>query len=198
MKRILLIDNYDSFVYNVVHLVKSATGLDVDICLNDKIPFDTMGEYSHVILSPGPGVPSEAGDLMKIIDLCKESHSVLGICLGHQAIAQYFGAELINLAHPLHGHRSKLTIAKEGDPLLSGSFCSGNENPEVGLYHSWAVSPRNFPDELTIGSVNEDGIIMSLYHKRLPLFGVQFHPESVIAKNGEYIIKCWLNQVVLR
>jgi anthranilate synthase component 2 len=198
VKRILLIDNYDSFVYNVVHLVKSATGLDVDICLNDKISFETIGEYSHIILSPGPGVPSEAGDLMKIIDLCKESHSVLGICLGHQAIAQYFGAELINLTHPLHGHRSKITIAKEGDPLLSGSFCSGNENTEVGLYHSWAVSPRNFPDELTIGSVNEDGIIMSLYHKRLPLFGVQFHPESVIAKNGEYIIKCWLNQVVLR
>ncbi|HCV15579.1 MAG TPA: aminodeoxychorismate/anthranilate synthase component II, partial [Rikenellaceae bacterium] len=138
MKRILLIDNYDSFVYNVVHLVKSATGFDVDICLNDKIPFDTMSEYSHVILSPGPGVPSEAGDLMKVIDLYKDSHSILGICLGHQAIAQYFGAELINLAHPLHGHRSKLTITKEGDPLLSGNFCSGCESPEVGLYHSWA------------------------------------------------------------
>lgn len=197
MKRILLIDNYDSFVYNVVHLVKSASGLDVDICLNDKIPFDTMGEYSHVILSPGPGVPTEAGDLMKIIDLCKESHSVLGICLGHQAIAQYFGAELINLSHPLHGHTSTLTITKEGDPLLSGNFCSGCENPKVGLYHSWAVSPRNFPDELAIGSVNEDGIIMSLYHRHLPLYGVQFHPESVIAENGESVIKSWLNQVVL-
>jgi len=198
VKRILLIDNYDSFVYNVVHLVKSATGFDVDICLNDKIPFDTMSEYSHVILSPGPGVPSEAGDLMKVIDLYKDSHSILGICLGHQAIAQYFGAELINLAHPLHGHRSKLTITKEGDPLLSGNFCSGCESPEVGLYHSWAVSPRIFPNELTIGSVNEDGIIMSLYHKRLPLFGVQFHPESVIAKNGESVIKNWLGQDVLR
>jgi anthranilate synthase component 2 len=194
MRRILLVDNYDSFVYNIVHLVKSSTGFDVDICLNDNIPFGQLDKYTHIVLSPGPGIPREAGDLLKIIERCNESHSILGICLGHQAIVEYFGGELINLSHPLHGHKTTLHIREEGDPLLSGGFCKDIETHIAGLYHSWAVSPKNFPQELKIGSVNEEGIIMSVYHKQLPVYGVQFHPESVISNSGCCIIKNWISQ----
>ncbi|MDP3451588.1 MAG: aminodeoxychorismate/anthranilate synthase component II [Bacteroidales bacterium] len=195
MKRILLIDNYDSFVFNVLHLLKRVTSCSTDICFNDKIPFSSIGNYSHIVLSPGPGLPSEAGDLFKLIDLCRESHSILGICLGHQAIAEYFGAKLINLKHPLHGHKSLLKITDPNDPLVGGWSEPGSSNvmQEVGLYHSWAVSPKDFPECLSVGSVNEEGIIMSLYHRTLPLFGVQFHPESVISVNGERVIRNWFN-----
>jgi len=186
VKRTLIIDNYDSFVYNVLHLVKKVTDTPADIFFNDQIPFDILDSYSHIILSPGPGVPSQAGDLLKLIDTCRESHSILGICLGHQAIAQHFGARLINLSHPLHGHKSILTIEDSNDPLV-GKF--NKENPcTVALYHSWAVDREGFPTVLSIGSCNEDKIIMSLFHKSLPIYGVQFHPESVITNFGEQIL----------
>ncbi len=193
MTRILLIDNYDSFVYNIVHLVKRATGIDVDLCFNNQVPFEKLNEYSHIILSPGPGIPSEAGDLLKVIERCSPTHSILGICLGHQAIAQHYGAKLINLSHPLHGHKSVIASLGSPDPLLSGLFSNKGERVEVGLYHSWAVSGDDFPEELTVGSVNEEGIIMSLFHKSLPIFGVQFHPESVITTSGDIIIRNWIN-----
>ncbi len=198
MKRILLIDNYDSFVFNVLHLLKRVTSCNTDICFNDKIPFENIGSYSHIVLSPGPGVPSEAGELLKVIDVCKESHSILGICLGHQAIAQYFGATLINLKHPLHGHKSLLKVTDPLDPI-TGTLTSCEDNivlQEVGLYHSWAVSPENLPECLSVGSVNEEGVIMSIYHRRLAVFGVQFHPESVISSNGERVISNWFNQFI--
>jgi len=186
MKKTLLIDNYDSFVYNVLHLVKKVTDSPVDIFFNDKIPFGKLDRYSHIILSPGPGVPSQAGDMLKLIEISKESHSILGICLGHQAIAQHFGAGLINLTHPLHGHKSILSIVDSNDPLV-GEF-DKNSPCIVGLYHSWAVNRVGFPQTLSIGSCNEDNIIMSLYHRSLAIYGVQFHPESVITNMGERIM----------
>ena len=198
MNRVLLIDNYDSFVYNVLHLLKRVTGFEADVVMNDRIPFGELGRYSHIVLSPGPGIPSEAGDLLKLIDKCHTTHSILGICLGHQAIAQYFGGSLLNLKHPLHGHKSTLKILDKADPLVGNLQEIYQENStEVALYHSWAVDWQNFPSDLTIGSVNEDGIIMSLFHKRLPVFGLQFHPESVITTHGDTIIKNWRDYTLL-
>ncbi len=195
MNRVLLVDNYDSFVYNVLHLIVRVTGFKTDVVFNDRIPFGELERYSHIVLSPGPGIPSEAGDLLKLVDVCFETHSILGICLGHQAIALHSGANLINLEHPLHGHKSTLEILDPNDPLI-GSFKNG-DRVDVALYHSWAVDKNRFPKDLSIGSVNEDGIIMSLYHKRLPIFGLQFHPESIITAYGDKIIKNWRDHTLL-
>ena len=194
MKKILLIDNYDSFVYNIVHLVKSVTGHELEICCNDRIPFSRLNEFSHIILSPGPGLPSEAGDLLKVIDMCKETHSILGICLGHQAIACCFGGKLLNLGHPLHGHKSVLKLTDNTDPVLGGIYDGNGCFPaiEVGLYHSWAVDANSLPEDLCVGSVNEHGIPMSLFHKTLKIYGVQFHPESVISNYGVNIMFNWM------
>lgn len=192
MKRIILIDNYDSFTYNVFHLLERVCRVPVDIVKNDSVPFSDIGKYSHIVLSPGPGTPSEWSVLRETIDLCKESHAILGICLGHQAIAEYFGANLINLERPLHGHISTLTIDTE-DPVL-GLLSKKNHTYtpfNVGLYHSWAVDISSLNNNLKAGAVNELGIVMTLYHKIFSVYGVQFHPESVNTEYGKEIIKAW-------
>ena len=165
MKRILLIDNYDSFSYNILQLLNNTFTTPVDIIKNDQIEFDIKEGYSHIVISPGPGIPSEAGSILKVIDLCKESHSILGICLGHQAIAEYFGAKLINLTTPLHGHKSTLFVNAE-DPILGPltNNNSSNNKLHAGLYHSWAVDKTTIPNELEVGSISEDSVIMSIYH----------------------------------
>jgi anthranilate synthase component 2 len=194
MKKILLIDNHDSFIYNVYHLFKEVTQTPIDIYFNNAIPFNSLDNYSHIIISPGPGVPQEAGDLMKLLDICQNSHPILGICLGLQAIALHFGAKLINLQKPLHGHNSTLNV-KDNDPLLNPiakKFISP-KSMVVGLYHSWAIDPQTMPDMLQTGSVNEEGIIMTLYHKELPIYGMQFHPESVITGIGKEIARKWID-----
>ncbi len=195
MNRILIINNYDSFVYNILHLVKRNTFSQLDIMLNDRIDFNSLNDYSHIILSPGPGLPHEAGDLLRVIELCKHTHSILGICLGHQAIACHFGAKLLQLQRPLHGHRSELIITDPMDPLVGNLYLQGGEPKKVhiGLYNSWVVDPNTMPEELNAGSVNENGIMMSLYHKSLNLYGLQFHPESVLTPHGKQIIKNWIN-----
>lgn len=192
MKRILLIDNYDSFSYNILQLLNNTFTTPVDIIKNDQIEFDIKEGYSHIVISPGPGIPSEAGSILKVIDLCKESHSILGICLGHQAIAEYFGAKLINLTTPLHGHKSTL-IVDEKDPVLSvvTNINSINNKLDVGLYHSWVIDKNSVPNELKVGSVNESSIVMSIYHKSLSIYGMQFHPESIITERGSEIIASW-------
>ena len=192
MKRILLIDNYDSFTFNVLHLIKKACNTTADIVKNDKINFSELQYYTHIIISPGPGIPSESGDIMKLLGLCKESHNILGICLGHQAIAEFFGATLINLPSPLHGHKSKLFISSD-DPVLGKLK---NCNPPkiisgIGLYHSWIVDKSTLSDDLKVGSVNEAGIVMTLYHRFFNIYGMQFHPESVITDGGEDIFRSW-------
>lgn len=194
MKKILLIDNYDSFVYNIVHLVKKVTNNDIEICFNDRIPFPRLGEFSHIILSPGPGLPQEAGDLLKVVEYCKKTHSILGVCLGHQAIACSFGGKLINLEHPLHGHKSLLRLSDNSDPVLGKIPDKKGLFPkiEVGLYHSWAVDASSLPCDLTVGSVNETGIPMTIFHKKFKIYGTQFHPESVISNYGKVIMGGWL------
>lgn len=194
MKKILLIDNQDSFIYNVYHLFKEVTQTPIDIYKNNEIPFCSLQQYSQIILSPGPGIPQEAGKLMKLLEVSQNSHPILGICLGLQAIALHFGAKLVNLHNPLHGHTSTL-IVKEKDPLLASLVKKNTHSrpPVVGLYHSWAVDQSTIPETLQTGSVNEEGIIMTLYHKELPIYGMQFHPESVITGIGKEIARKWID-----
>lgn len=192
MKKILVIDNYDSFVFNIVQLLREAPETPLfDIVHNDCIDFSRLKEYGGLLLSPGPGVPSEAGELNRLIKECVYSHSILGICLGHQAIAEVLGAGLLNLPFPLHGHHSVLSQVGDGDPLLCGL-----ETPAVvGRYHSWVVNPEGLPEDLLVTSVDEAGNIMSLKHRRLPVYGVQYHPESYMSNCGKVLISNWLQTV---
>lgn len=193
MKKILVIDNYDSFVFNIVQLLREAPEApQFDIVHNDCIDFSRLEEYGGLLLSPGPGVPSEAGELNLLIEKCIHSHSILGICLGHQAIAEVFGAGLLNMPFPLHGHHSVLTQVGEGDPLLYGM----EGQVVVGRYHSWVVNSEDFPQDLQVTSVDEAGNIMSLKHRQLPIFGVQYHPESYMSNCGKCLISNWLNAVI--
>lgn len=192
MMRILIIDNYDSFVFNIVQLIKETACKPLfDIVKNDAIPFDTLNHYQGIILSPGPGIPSEAGDLMKLIDLCATTHSILGICLGHQAIIEYFGGKIINLRAPMHGHRSYLTITDSTDSL----FRNIKDGTAIGRYHSWSADKSSLPACLTVSSYDEEGNVMSVKHNNLPIHGLQFHPESYISECGSSIINNWLESI---
>ena len=171
MKKILVIDNYDSFVHNAVQLLReSSEPVNITIQLNDRIDFEKFGDYDGVLLSPGPGIPEEAGDLMAAIgQIVRQRIPVLGICLGHQALARAFGAELRQLSAPLHGHPTTLTVTDAGDLLLQ------------------KIAPP-----LIVSSHDETGHIMSFYHRNLPIHGVQFHPESCISNCGPALIRNWL------
>ncbi len=190
--RILIIDNYDSFVFNIVQLIKETAYKPLfDVVKNNAIPFDTLNHYQGIILSPGPGIPSEAGDLMKLIDLCATTHSILGICLGHQAIIEYFGGKIINLRAPMHGHRSYLTITDSTDSL----FRNIKDGTAIGRYHSWSADKSSLPACLTVSSYDEEGNVMSVKHNNLPIHGLQFHPESYISECGSSIINNWLESI---
>lgn len=192
MMRILIIDNYDSFVFNIVQLIKETAYKPLfDVVKNDAIPFDTLNHYQGIILSPGPGIPSEAGDLMKLIDLCATTHSILGICLGHQAIIEYFGGKIINLRAPMHGHHSYLTITDSTDSL----FRNIKDGTAIGRYHSWSADKSSLPACLTVSSYDEEGNVMSVKHNNLPIHGLQFHPESYISECGSSIINNWLESI---
>ena len=189
---VLLIDNYDSFVFNIVQLIKETAYKPLfDVVKNNAIPFDTLNHYQGIILSPGPGIPSEAGDLMKLIDLCATTHSILGICLGHQAIIEYFGGKIINLRAPMHGHRSYLTITDSTDSL----FRNIKDGTAIGRYHSWSADKSSLPACLTVSSYDEEGNVMSVKHNNLPIHGLQFHPESYISECGSSIINNWLESI---
>ena len=185
---ILVIDNYDSFTYNLVHLVEKITHIKVDVYRNDQIALEKVKEYDKIILSPGPGIPDEAGLLLPLIKEYAATKSILGVCLGHQAIGQAFGGELINLSIVYHGVATdcKLNIAESR--LFEGLPAS----IEVVRYHSWVVSKENFPNELEITAEDENGMIMGLQHKMYDVQGVQFHPESVLTPDGEQILRNWL------
>ncbi len=188
-KRVLVIDNHDSFVYNLVQILRENKDCQFDIVYNDRIDFSTLDRYDKLLLSPGPGIPSEAGDLLPLIDHCKETHSILGVCLGHQAIAECFGARLQQLSHPKHGHESPLTIVDRGDILYRGMTYP----VQVGRYHSWIINPNTLPASLKVSALDEEGHIMSFYHETLPIHGVQFHPESIITRQGRGMINNWLD-----
>lgn len=186
---ILLIDNRDSFVYNVKALIEHCNVADrVDVVPNDKIDFGRLGYYSGIVLSPGPGIPNEAADMPKLIDICENTHSILGICLGHQAIAEHFGAKLHNLPHPLHGKQGKLKVVKPEDILLRGLSCCET----IGHYHSWVVAWEELPECIEVTATDNENNIMSFSHKSKPLYGLQFHPESFMTSCGKTIVQNWL------
>ena len=185
--KILLFDNYDSFTYNLVHAIKSLGYENVDVYRNDKIELSQIDQYDKIILSPGPGLPSEAGIMMEVIKEYAGKKSILGVCLGHQAIAETFGAKLENIPTVFHGVQTAIKIMKE-DYLFAGL---PNEIL-AGRYHSWIVSKSDFPDKLEVTAVDKAGDIMALKHKTLDLHGVQFHPESMLTPDGVQIIQNFL------
>lgn len=188
MSKILILDNYDSFTYNLLHAVKSLGCNEVDVIRNDKIDLTSVAQYDKIILSPGPGVPEEAGLLLPLIDQYAETKSILGVCLGHQAIGVVFGATLKNIPFVFHGVQTTAKIT--GSDYL---FIGLPEEILVGRYHSWIVSEENFPSELEVTAVDEAGSIMAMKHKRLDLHGVQFHPESILTPEGIGIIRNFIN-----
>ncbi|MEQ2909215.1 anthranilate synthase component II [Butyricimonas faecihominis] len=190
IKNILVIDNHDSFVYNLVQILRENEHCQFDIVYNDQIDFSSLSRYDKILLSPGPGIPAEAGELLALIEHCKTTHDILGVCLGHQAIAESFGASLQQLPLPKHGHESPLTIVDPTDILYHGLTYP----VQVGRYHSWIVNPHTLPSCLRISALDEEGHIMSLYHTTLPIRGVQYHPESIITRQGCQMINNWINE----
>ncbi|MDO5570080.1 MAG: aminodeoxychorismate/anthranilate synthase component II [Bacteroidales bacterium] len=187
--KILMLDNYDSFTYNIVHIIKELGYLDVDVVRNDKITLEEVEKYDKIVLSPGPGIPSEAGLLLPIIKEYYKSKSILGICLGHQAIGEAFGSSLENLKDVYHGVSSKIYF-KEKDYIFDGI-----ETPfEVGRYHSWVISKDSLPESLVLTSIDENNEIMSIKAKDYDVHGVQFHPESVLTPQGKKIISNFLSK----
>lgn len=191
--KILVFDNYDSFTYNLVHLVQKITGLEVDVYRNDQIPLEKVAAYDKIILSPGPGVPGEAGLLLPLIRQYASQKSILGVCLGHQAIGEAFGGTLVNLTDVYHGVATPIRVIRRVNtevPLFEGL----PEELEVGRYHSWVVGEEAFPQDLEVTARDEKGYIMALQHKTLDVQGVQFHPESVLTPEGEMILRNWLKK----
>lgn len=184
--RIVIIDNYDSFTYNLSHLVKEL-GAEVTVLRNDKFELPELEPFEKIILSPGPGVPSEAGLLLDVIRHYAGRKPILGVCLGEQAIAEAFGGRIINLNEVFHGMQTPISI-KEGDRLFNGL----PSNIKVGRYHSWVVDREDFPECLEVTAISEEGYIMALRHKRYDMHGIQFHPESVLTPDGLKIMENFL------
>ena len=185
--KIVIIDNYDSFTYNLAHLVKSL-GAQVTVLRNDRFELSDLEAFDKIILSPGPGIPSEAGLLLDVIRTYAGRKPMLGVCLGHQAIGEVFGAKLENLADVYHG------VALEGTQFRKDYIFDGlPERITMGRYHSWVVSRENFPDCLEITAISDEGRIMALRHRQYDIHGIQFHPESVLTPDGAEIISNWIN-----
>ena len=183
----VIIDNYDSFTYNLAHLVK-ALGAEVTVLRNDQFSIEALEAYDKIILSPGPGIPSEAGLLLDVIKTYAGRKPMLGVCLGHQAIGEAFGARLENLSEVFHGVATPAHIVAD-DPI----FCGLPKTFTVGRYHSWVVATDQFPDCLTVTAVSDEGQIMALRHKEYDIHGIQFHPESVLTPEGSIIIKNFID-----
>ena len=190
--KILIFDNYDSFTYNLVHVVEKIINDKVDVYRNDKIPLENVNDYDKIILSPGPGIPVESGLLLPLIKEYASSKSILGVCLGQQAIGEAFGGSLINLTTVYHGVATKIKVNPERTKSVNDMFNSLENELEVGRYHSWIVSKENFPKELEITAEDENGYIMALRHRTFDVQGVQFHPESVLTPMGEAMMRNWL------
>ncbi|MFD1769540.1 anthranilate synthase component II [Sphingobacterium suaedae] len=186
-KKILVIDNYDSFTYNLVHLLQE---LDQEyiVLRNDKFTIDEVNAYDKILLSPGPGIPEEAGLLMDVIRTYAPIKSILGICLGQQAIAEVFGGTLYNMPKPLHGVATDIIVTDPEEKL----FQDFPTDSKIGRYHSWAVEKQNLPPSLKITAEDPNGVIMALTHTTYDVRGMQFHPESVLTSNGKLLIANWL------
>ncbi|MGF7229876.1 anthranilate synthase component II [Arachidicoccus sp.] len=189
--KLLVLDNYDSFTYNLVHIIERISQLKVDVLRNDKIALEEVNKYDKIVLSPGPGLPCESGILLDLIKEYAPTKSILGVCLGEQAIGEAFGATLKNLTDVFHGVATTCTQTDVQSPLFKGL----DQTFTIGRYHSWVVSDECFPsDKLEITSRDEHGFIMSLRHRAYDVQGVQFHPESVLTPNGETILRNWLSR----
>jgi len=190
MAKILVFDNYDSFTYNLVQYVQNIGNHQVDVVLNDELPLEDAGKYDGIILSPGPGLPSEAGLLLPLIDRYKSTKRIFGVCLGQQAIAEVFGGSLINLSTVYHGLATPVTFSNPRHYLFEGL----PDKIDAGRYHSWVVDPATLPACLKTEAIDENGQIMALSHKEFDICSVQFHPESVLTPEGIKIIANWLKR----
>tara|TARA_B100001758_G_C18411680_1_gene616222 strand:+ start:2250 stop:2813 length:564 start_codon:yes stop_codon:yes gene_type:complete len=182
--KVAIIDNYDSFTYNLVHYIEPMVD-ELYVFRNDEIDWEALTNVSHILLSPGPGIPEDSNDLMNVIDKFHITHNILGVCLGHQALAVYFGMQLSNLNRVKHGVTSKINILNN-DVLFRNLPINFN----IGHYHSWGVGPVEPP--LIPTALNEEGLLMAFRHEKLKLFGIQFHPESILTEHGKLILKNWL------
>lgn len=186
--KLLILDNYDSFTYNLVHLIEKVSDIEFVVARNDKVSLEEVKPFDKILLSPGPGLPKEAGIMPELLKRYAESKNIFGVCLGLQAIGENFGAGLKNLDEVVHGLATPIHIS-EKDLLFEGCPSSF----KVGRYHSWVIDPHNLPDTLTITATDTKGNIMALKHNTFNVRGVQFHPESILSEYGETIIKNWLN-----
>jgi len=185
--KVLIIDNYDSFVYNLAYIVR-LNGIEPTVVRNDKVSFGKIASYDKILLSPGPGIPDEAGMMKEILHTFADSKSFLGVCLGHQAIGEVFGGKLKNLEEVLHGVTTEISKTAVQSPLFAGL----PEKFRACHYHSWVIEENTLPSCLSVTAYNEAGLIMGIQHKDLSIFGVQFHPESYASQFGKLIIENWL------
>jgi len=192
--KVLIIDNFDSFTYNLVQIVKESKGCTFNVVQTDQLSFETPAGYDGIIISPGPGVPSETPLLKKIIRHYENGKSILGICLGHQAITEAYGGQLNNLRMVFHGVKQKIVVTEPSDYL----FRNVPETFYGGLYHSWEAERLSFPAVLKITAISEHQIIMAFSHKQFDVRGVQFHPESYMTEHGKLIINNWLEHLRLK
>jgi anthranilate synthase component II len=186
--KILVLDNYDSFTYNLVYILRELHD-QVEVHRNDKISLEDVADYDKILLSPGPGIPSEAGIMLDLIKEYAPSKSILGICLGHQGIGEVFGGGLENMTDVLHGISDKAIVTDASERIFKGL----PTEIQVGRYHSWTVVSDSVPDSLTITAVDEQGRVMGLAHKQYDVRGLQFHPESVLTEHGKEMLQNWLD-----
>ena len=195
--KILVFDNYDSFTYNLVHLIEKIIGEKVEVFRNDQIALEKVKDYDKIVLSPGPGIPSEAGLLLPLLKQYAETKSILGVCLGHQAIGEVFGGKLVNLSTVYHGVSTPVNIVKNAGKskgIAPDLFEGISDGFLAGRYHSWVIDPNGFPKTLEITATDSMGHIMGLRHVSYDITGVQFHPESVLTPDGEKIMRNWLKK----
>ena len=187
--KILILDNYDSFTYNLVHMVEDITNKMPDVFRNDEISIEEVGEYDLIMLSPGPGIPDEAGILKDVIRIYAGKKPIFGVCLGLQAITEVFGGEIINLDEVFHGVATEMKVTDENATI----FKDVSETFLAARYHSWSASDKNFPSDLVVTARDEEGGIQALEHKIFPISAVQFHPESILTEVGEQIVRNFIN-----
>lgn len=190
MPQIALIDNYDSFTYNLFHYLEELNDGGVEVMRNDEIDFDRLEEFDAFVISPGPGLPEQAGDLLLFLEKYAQTKKILGVCLGLQAIAEHFGMKLQNLEEVVHGQSHEITLCDNRDILLKGL----PQQFKVGRYHSWVIDATTLSPVFEVTSKTLDGKIMSIQHKTLPINAVQFHPESILTEHGKEMLSNWLDQ----